>query len=48
MSRAILFLIGKRSCGKRERKTIDCTRVNLEWKGGHLKLPNCPDRKTYS
>ena len=47
-SRAILFLIGRRSCRKSERKTIDCTRVNLEWKDGQLKLPNGPDRKTYS
>ena len=45
-SRAILFLLGKRNCRKRERKTIDCTRVNLEWKGGQLKLPIGPDRKT--
>ena len=37
-STAILFLTGKRKCWKRERKTLDCTGVNLEWKGGQLKL----------
>ena len=48
VSRAILFLIGRRNCRKGARKTIDCTRVNLEWKGGQLKLPNGPDRRIYS
>ena len=33
---------------ERERRTIDYTRVTLEWKGGQLKLPSGPDRKTYS
>ena len=42
-SRAILFSMGKRR--KRERKTIDWTRVNLEWKGEQLKLPNGTDKK---
>ena len=47
-SRAILFPIPKGKRRKRERTTIDWTRVNLEWKSEQLKLPNGPDKKTYS
>ena len=44
-SRAILFRIGRPKCWKRERKAINCTGVNFEWKGGQLKLPNGSNRK---
>ena len=47
-SRAILFLTGGQNCWKRERKTVDCTGVNLEWKGGQLKLSNGSKSKLVS
>ena len=43
-SRAVLFLIGRRNCWKRERKVINCTGVNLDSKGEQLKLPNGSNR----
>ena len=45
-SRANLFPIQKSRVQKeRQRRTINWTRVILEWKGGQLKLPNCPGVK---